>query len=1173
MKKYLFRITLLTLMVMSSSLFAQNWVEMMKNPEVNFYDVQKAFNKYYVKKERQVERMKKRQSKKANEGVHQEEIEVPGFAQYKRWEWFMLPRIGAKGERFDPSLSFRENQKYQAQMGTANAGNWTLIGPSATIPIGGGAGRLNFVRIHPNDPNILFVGSPAGGLWKSTDGGTTWATNTDRISQVIGCTDLAIDPTNPNIMYLATGDGDGGDTYTIGILKTTDGGTTWNTTGLSYFMANTRQISRILLDPTNSSTLLVASSAGIFRSTDGAATFTNTQTGSFKDMEFKPSDPNTVYTCGTEVYRSTNNGLNWTKITTGLPASANVSRLSLAVTPNDNNYVYILAAIAAPDYGFEGIYRSTNGGTSYTKVTTSSPANVLGWNSNGGDTGGQGWYDLTIAVSPTNKDEITTGGVNIWRSTNGGSSFTLNGHWTGSGAPYTHADNHDLVYENGTTAYVANDGGLFKTTNNGATWTDLSNGLQIAQMYGFGQSTTNANLLLQGWQDNGTNRYLNGTWQEVMGGDGMLAFIDWNNDQNMWGSQYEGSLNRSTNGGASWSGATTGINEVGAWVTPWSQDPVTAGTIYAGFINMWKSTNGGASWTKISTLGGTTTMTTFSVSPANNQVIWAAKPGSFYLTTNGGTNWTTISNVPSGTITSIACSNTDANKAWITYSGFNNNNKVFQTNDQGATWINLSGSIPNIPINCIVYENNSNDAIYIGTDVGAFYKNAALNVWQPFNNGLPNVIVSELHIYYATGMIRASTYGRGMWESGLYVPGSYPPLSAFGASANITCPGAAIQFSDFSAGQPTSWDWSFPGGNPSTSTQQNPMVTYNVAGIYPVTLITTNANGTDTKQVNNYINIASSTQPDPSTIGDVRCGAGQVNLSASGSGTGTLRWWDAAGGGNVVATGTNYSPNISGTTTYYVDEELPLGAIDYTGESVNNIGAGAMFTANDIRGLYFDVLSPVILQSVEVYSGSAGNRTIEIIDAQGNTYADTTIFIPASPTNSTTVNVNFTLYPGNNYFIKCRGLVDLYRNSAGAVYPYLSTAVNITGSNAGSPGYYYFFYFWTFQEIACNTGRTACVALDTCAVIGIEDLLSDNTLDVFPNPNDGKFNLTFDAKVQADYMVTITNTLGKKVFEYPLNSFAGEHKRAIDLSHLSKGLYLINISSGDKKITRKINLQ
>jgi photosystem II stability/assembly factor-like uncharacterized protein len=1174
MKKYLFRLTLLTLMVMSPSLFAQSWVEMMNNPEVNFYEVQKAFNKYYVKKERQVERMKKRMSKQANEGVHHEEIEVPGFAQYKRWENFMKPRVGAKGERFDPSMAFRENQKYRAMMGTANAGNWTLIGPSTSIPIGGGAGRLNFVRIHPTDPNTIFVGAPAGGLWKSTDGGATWSTNTDHLSQVIGCTDLAIDPNNPDIMYLATGDGDGGDTYTIGILKSIDGGTTWNTTGLSYFMANTRQISKILLDPNNTSTLLVASSAGVFRSTDAAATFTNVQTGSFKDMEFKPGDPNTVYVSGTEVYRSNNNGQNWTKVTLGLPASALVSRLALAVTANDNNYVYVLAAKAAPDFGFEGIYRSTNGGSTFTKITTSTPVNVLGWNSNGGDTGGQGWYDLTIAASPTNKDEIITGGVNLWRSTNGGSSFTLNGHWTGSGAPYTHADNHDIIFVNGTTAYVANDGGLYKTTDNGASWTDLSNGLQIAQMYGFGQSTTNPSLIIQGWQDNGTNRFLNGTWQEVLGGDGMLGFIDWNNDQNMWGSQPDGSLFRSTNGGNSWNGATGGINETGGWVTPWSQDPLNAGTLYSGFLNMWKSTNGGISWTKISNFTSTSTMTTFAVSPANTQVIWAAKPSYLYLTTNGGTNWTTISNVPSGTITGIACSNTDPNKVWITYSGFNNSNKVFQSNDQGASWINLSGSIPNIPINCIVYENNSpTDAIYIGTDVGAFYKNSSLSVWQPFSNGLPNVIVTELHIQYATGKVRASTYGRGMWESNLYVPGSYPPISAFGASSNIACPGSAVQYTDYSSGQPTSWDWSFPGGNPSTSTQQNPLVNYNVAGNYPVTLITTNANGIDTTVINNYINIASSTVPDPTTIGAVRCGPGPVSLSASGSGTGTLRWWDAPGGGNVVNTGSTYNPTITGTTTYYVDEDLPPGVVDYTGESVTNIGAGAFFTANDIRGLYFDVLSPVILQSVEVYSNSAGNRTIEIIDAQGNTYADTTIFIPFSGTSPTTVNVNFTLYPGTNYFIKCRGLVDLYRNSSGAVYPYLSTAVNITGSNAGSPGYYYFFYFWTFQEITCNTGRTAVVALDTCAVIGIEDIFSTNTLELFPNPSDGKFNLTFDAKVQADYLITITNTLGKKVFEYPLLNFAGEHKRDIDLSNLSKGLYLVNISSGDKKITRKMNLR
>jgi photosystem II stability/assembly factor-like uncharacterized protein len=1171
MKKQLFYFTLLLTFSLSGGLYAQDWVEKMKNPDVNFYDVQKAFNKYYVKKDRQIERQKRRMSKRQGEGVHQEEIEVPGFAQYKRWENFMAPRVFPTGERFDPSLTWRENEKYRKQFSTQTAGSWTLIGPTSTIPIGGGAGRLNFVRFEPGNANTIYVGSPAGGLWKSTDAGLTWSTNTDQLAQVIGCTDIAIDPTNVNTMYLATGDGDAGDTYTIGILKSTDGGQTWNTTGLSYYMANTRQISRILIDPTNTSTLLVASSAGIFRSTDAGATFTLVQTGGFKDMEFKPGDPSTMYACGTEFYRSTNNGQNWNKITTGFAAAANLSRMAIAVTDNDPTYVYVLAAKAATDYGFEGIYKSTNSGSSFSKVNTASPANVLGWNSNGADAGGQGWYDLAIAASPGNKDEIIVGGVNNWRSTNGGGNFSLIGHWTGSGAPYVHADVHDLVYLNSTTFYSANDGGLFSSSNGGQSWTDHSNGLQIGQMYGFGQSTTNANLLIQGWQDNGTNRY-NGTWQEVMGGDGMLAFIDWNNDQNMWGSQYEGSLNRSTNGGNSWSSAVGNINEAGAWVTPWSQDPVNAGTIYAGFVNLWKSTNGGISWTKISAFTNNTTMTSFTVSPADNLVIWVSKPGGFYRSTNGGTSWTTITNVPPGTITAIACSNTDPNKAWITYSGFNNNNKVFQTTDQGVTWTNLSASIPNIPINHIVYQNNSNDALYIGTDVGAFYKDATSAIWQPFSNGLPNVIVSQLAIHYATNTIRASTYGRGMWESGLYVPGSYPPASAFGSSLNISCPGSAVQFSDYSAGQPTSWNWSFPGGSPSTSTQQNPLVFYNSAGTYPVTLITNNAIGGDTTTYNNFIIIASSSQADPATTGDVRCGPGTVNLSATGSGTGTLRWWDAPGGGNLLTTGNNYSPTITTTTTFYVDEELPMGQTDYVGESGTSTGTGAFFTANDIRGLYFDVTSPVIIQSFEVYSNSAGDRTIEIIDEQGNTYADTTIFIPASPTQPYTVNVNFTVYPGNNYFIKCRGLVDLYRMSSGAVYPYNSTAVNITGSNAGSPGYYYFFYFWTYTEIACNTGRTACVALDTCAVQGLDDLKAVNNFEIFPNPNQGEFTVKFNAAQPDNYTIKITNALGEVVHEYTLNAFIGEHRRTINLEKISKGVYMVNIISSDKSTVKRITI-
>jgi len=1119
---------------------AQDWVSKMQNPNTNYFEVRDAFNDYYS-----------RYVSNYRQANGADPIKVPGYKIYKRWEWIVGPRVGADGSRYNPAQAWNESIKYRQQVGTFNAGNWTLIGPTSP-PSGNGSGRLNFVRVHPTNPDILFTGSPAGGLWRSDDGGFNWSTNTDQLAQVIGCTDIAIDPTNTDIMYLATGDGDAGDTYTVGLLKTTDNGTTWNTTGLSFFTANYRQMSKVLVNPDNTNIILVATSSGVYRSDDAAATFTQVQVGSFKDMEFKPGDPNTVYVAGAEFYKSTDGGQTFNLITNGLPPIANVSRMAIAVTPDDPNYVYLIAGLPDP-YGTEGFYKSVNSGTSFTNPNT--PA-----------LGNQQWYDLCIAACPTNKNEVLLGGqTDFLKSTGGGSA------WFQSGGN-THVDYHDIVYADGNTCYMTNDGGIYVSYDNAANWTDISNGLTIAQMYGFGQSATNANLLVQGWQDNGTNRFNGFSWSHIVGGDGMLCFIDRTNDQNIWASTQNGGLVRSTNGGGNFTNATTGINEAGAWVTPWIQDPVTANTLYAGFINVWRSLNGGVSWTKISAFPNTQNVNTLAVSPANNQIIWAAKATGLYVTSNGGTNWATVANIPSGTITGIACSDTDPNKVWITYSGYSNTNKVFQSTDMGATWTNVSASIPNIPVNCITYLNSSNDGLYIGTDLGIFFKDASMSVWEPFFNGLPNVIVTQLEVFYPTQKIRASTYGRGIWESDLYVPGSYPPASAFTVNKRVVCPGSALQFTDYSTGTPTSWSWTFNGGSPSSSSQQNPLVVYNSPGTYEVTLVTTNANGTSTNTQTNYITITASQTNPPNTTGAQRCGPGVVNLSASGSGAGSLRWWDAPGGGNIVATGNSYSPFINATTTYYVDENFPNGTVDFTGEFSNAIGAGMFFTANDIRGLYFDVLQPVILNNVDVYSNSAGDRTIEILDSQGNTAIDTTLFIAASPNVPITLNLNLTLYPGTNYFIKCRGNVDLFRNSAGAVYPYNSSLINITGSNAGSPGYYYFFYNWVYTEITCNTGRSAVTGQDTCFV-GVNELNDNNQIGINPNPGNGLFDITFTTTASADYMIHVVNALGQVVYESKSTYAAGTFKERIDLSSFDSGIYQVNVSAPGYNATRKLVLQ
>ncbi|MBA3707047.1 MAG: T9SS type A sorting domain-containing protein, partial [Bacteroidetes bacterium] len=544
--------------------------------------------------------------------------------------------------------------------------------------------------------------------------------------------------------------------------------------------------------------------------------------------------------------------------------------------------------------------------------------------------------------------------------------------------------------------------------------------------------------------------------------------------------------------------------------------------------------------------------------------IWATGGGKLFKTINGGTSWVTVTGIPAGTISYIACHNTDSKKAYITYSGFSNKNKVLQTNDQGVNWINLSSSLPNIPINCITFVNGSSDGLYIGTDVGAFYKDASMGYWQSFSKGLPNVAVTQINIFYPTNKIRCSTYGRGMWESDSFVPAIYPPVANFTSKGSISCPGAGVQFTDASAGQPTSWKWTFQGGNPSSSTVQNPYIAYNTPGTYAVTLAVTNSVGTDTLTYNSHVVISTSTVAAPTTTDDSRCSPGVVNLKAAGAGTGTLRWWDSPGGGTMVTTGTTYSPNLTTTTTYYVDQAFPQ-APDVTMTTADVNGPGASFTANDVRGLYFDVLAPIILNSVVVLAGSDGDRTIEILDPSGGTVMDTTVFIP---TGLNVVTVNFKIYPGNQYFIKCRGMVDLYRNNAGAVFPYTSPYVNITETNASLPGYYYFFYDWQYTPLPCNTARTPVTGNIGC--VDIIDGLANGSLNIFPNPNEGTFDLSFIANNMDDYTINIYNTLGQSIYKESLKNFSGNYSQKIDITSFGPGVYMMNLSNSKNQMIKKV---
>jgi PKD repeat protein len=843
-----------------TSASAQEWVDKMQDPNTNFYEVQRSFNQYW----------KGRPEEKGK-----------GYKQFRRMEWFQEPRVYPSGDRSlgSPSKAFEEFRKYEQQQaalkgsggGNSTMGttaNWTAMGPAVIPTNGGGVGRVSFVRFMPGNTNIIFLGTPAGGMWKSTDAGASWSVISDQLT-VLGASDLAIDPINTNIMYLATGDGDAGDNRSIGVLKSTDGGATWATTGLTFPVANNYLMRKLVMNPNDPNMLFAVTNGGVFRTINGGANWSSVYASSAYDLEFKPGDPSVAYIAGgNSFHRSTNSGATFTQITTtaGIPTGSN--RIAIGVTAANPAYVYLLTGKSS-DSGFNGLYRSTDSGLNFTSRSTS--PNILGWQPNGSDAGGQSWYDLSLAVSPTDAEEVITGGVNVWRSTNGGANWSIYGHWTGNTAPYIHADIHAIEFVPGAavnTVFVGCDGGIFKRAAGATTWSDLSNTLRISQLYKLGLSTTTASMVVGGLQDNGTNKWNGTSVSRVVGGDGMECFIDRTNNNNIFAALYYGDIRRSTNGGTSFFSVRPSAAGNGDWVTPYVQDPVNATTMYAGYAQIWKTTNFTATpitWTQAGTIPGSGNFMSIAVAPSNNQVIYAARTTTIYRSADGGATWTSIATglpTASAQITYIAVSPTNPDQLWVTFSGYSSGNKIFTSTNGGTSWANFSTGLPNLPTNCVVYENGSNDRLYVGTDVGVYVRDNSMTGWTSYFTGLPNVIVSELEIYYATGKIRAATYGRGLWESDLYSPGTTPTVSAdFSANKTSVCPGGSITFTNLTTGTPTGYNWTFAGGTPATSTATNPVVTYATAGTYTVTLTATNATGSDTETKTGFITVSGTQAP------------------------------------------------------------------------------------------------------------------------------------------------------------------------------------------------------------------------------------------------------------------------------------------------------------------------
>jgi photosystem II stability/assembly factor-like uncharacterized protein len=785
------RIFLLLTLTMAFTIgWSQPWLKNLptekSQEQLTLHDHQEAFNTYWENFTME------RGFYFDNEG---KKHKAPGWKQFKRWEWFLESEVDAETGAFPKTTANEVYQKWHAAnpQQKNRAANWEVIGPNTSEGGYAGIGRINSVSFHPTDNNTWWIGAPAGGLWETTDNGNSWTCLTDN-NAVLGVSDIYI-PDNyatSNTIYIATGDKDAWDNNSVGVLKTTDGGSTWETTGLSFSVGQSKMVTRLLADPNDNQTIIAATSDGVYKTTNGGETWDEQLTTySFKDMEYKPGDFNTFYgsTSDGRIYYSNDGGNNWSQ-----SLSTGTGRVELAITAAEEAFVY--AIVSADDNGLYGIYKSTDSGETFTQVLdgTVSGNNLMGWYE-GDDEGGQGWYDLAIAASPIDGNILLIGGVNTWRTTDGGESWDLVTHWYGGyGAQAVHADKHMLKYRANGDLFECNDGGVYISDNDGAanSWTDKTNGMEISQIYKLSVSATAPNDVIIGLQDNGTKlTYNNTSWEDVIGGDGMECLIDYSDENIQYGSLYYGAIHRTTNQWGYDTEITPSGAGNGAWVTPYIIDPNTPETLYAGYSNVWKTTNRGNSWTQISTMSSYSKLRSMAIAPSNTDVLYVADPGTIWKTTDGGDSWTDISSgLPNNTITYIAVDHGNAEKLWVTLGGYDSNG-VYESTDGGDSWTNISGTLPELPVQSIVQNKlmSTESHLYVGTSAGIYLKRGSNN-WESYNDNLPNVRIGELEIYYDNeniynSRLRAATYGRGLWQSPIYLEGENAPAVVTNSATNI----------------------------------------------------------------------------------------------------------------------------------------------------------------------------------------------------------------------------------------------------------------------------------------------------------------------------------------------------------------------------------------------------
>ncbi len=732
-----------------------------------------------------------------------------GWKWMARYENELLRRIDTTGSMPPSEVLLNtaqnlDNLRKNNENARQKTSSWTPAGPYGNTTLFG-IGRVNCIAFHPKDSLTFYIGFGQGGIWKTTNGGESYSPLGDNLP-ILRISGITLDPNNPETLYISLADFAyiGYDLYTadrkrntyygIGVWKSTNGGKTWQQTGLKNQLSEgiTSITRTIWVNPQNSKEVVVVGTKGIFKSFDGGDTWSNKVLDKMTSALVQhPTNSNilfasAVYVASTKqgeagIWKSEDAGNTWKALTTGI-GKTTVQRVELAISPTNPNLIYAVSCDI--NNGFEGFYRSSDNGETWQK--SAFRGNLLSTAYSA--TGGQGFYDLCIMVHPTKPQTVYVGGLILNETTDAGNTWRQ-----ATGYTTIHPDQHAFGYNPlNKTIYLCNDGGVYATkeiiasTVANLSWKFVSKGVNATSCYRLGISA-DGNKILTGAQDN--NMFLSqseGSWTSEFDGDGMEGAFSKNY---IYGSSQYGfisfyNLNEANKQQTAVFPPATN-NDTGEWTTPFvineksNQIIIAGGNIHKLEIAQDRSKLNTISNFKIY---GTTrypqVSTALAVPKSDANTIYIAKKATpllkqsaeLWRTINNGEFWENITNdiYKDSYVTYLTVDDNFPDRVWATLSNFEEGKKVFYSSNGGKNWENISYNLPNLPANTIVYQtDNETDILYVGMDIGVYYLVEGTKEWKPLMSNLPNVIVHELEINPISKKLYAATFGRGIWVTDL----------------------------------------------------------------------------------------------------------------------------------------------------------------------------------------------------------------------------------------------------------------------------------------------------------------------------------------------------------------------------------------------------------------------